>query len=113
MEDAKQSNMAETARIRKAAKRHDYFKALWVFKGGNPKHRHRIIKRVGCYVYLRWAELGAYPPRGLSRKVTVGELLENYELSSQHSTYLICVDCGNVHRSPGCCTQPRRNMERI
>ncbi len=79
-ETYKTLHRAGTAKIRKAAKRHNYFKALWVFKGGNHKHKYRIVRRAGTYVYLRWAELGAYPPRGLSRKVTVGDFLKDYEL---------------------------------
>ncbi len=66
--------------LRNAAKRPDYFNALWVCKNGNQKHKYRIVKRVGVHVYLQGAELGAYPPRGLSSKMTVDEFRKTYDL---------------------------------
>jgi hypothetical protein len=52
---------------------------LWKRKDGKGKVE-RISKREGVYLYLKWDALGAYPPPGMSRRVSIGEFLKDYEL---------------------------------
>jgi len=69
-----------TSSLRKAAKHRDYFNAVWTRRNSNKKHAYRISCRRGGSVYLKWAEIGAYPPRGLSTRMTIGDFLKEFEL---------------------------------
>ena len=55
---------------------------LWRRKNGNGK-TFRITRRNGPDLYIRWSAYGAYPPRGMSMKVSLGEFIANYELAGE------------------------------
>ena len=80
-EDTKLLIRAGTASLRKAAGRKDYFSAVWTRKVSGDQYR--IVKRTGFYVYVLWDALGGYPPRGMSKKYTVGDFLYHYELAKE------------------------------
>ena len=68
-----------TIQIQKAAGKIDYFDTIWIDTMSKHHDKYRIVKRIGCWVYLRWDALGAYPPRGLSQKYTVGAFLKRFK----------------------------------
>lgn len=80
-ETIKTLNRAGTAKIRKLAKRHDYYNALWNYVGRKTSKEYRITCRRGKYVWISWAAFGAYPPKGVSSRYTVGEFVKKFELS--------------------------------
>jgi len=76
---------AAVINLKKAAKRQDYFRAVWTRKNDNRpiKHKYQIIKRVGVYVYVQWVPYisGTRNAVPNSHKMTVGEFIKGYELS--------------------------------
>lgn len=70
---------AGIAQLQKACKGQRPTSIVWQIKDGRKRGRVRITCRRGGFVYTRWAELGAYPPRGLSMQWRIGEFLMRYE----------------------------------
>lgn len=67
--------------LRKKANRHDYTNAKWRKTSGPKAGRVYVItKRVADGLFLIWDAYGAYPPPGVSVKITVMDLVKNYEL---------------------------------
>ena len=75
---------AAVINLKKAARRPDYFKAVWTRKDDmRPvKHKHQIIKRVGVSVYVQWVPLitGTRNVVLASHKMSVGEFIKTYNL---------------------------------
>jgi len=69
-----------TNSLRKAAKRWDYFNAVWTRKGKLDINVYRIVARSGGLVYLRYADPILDMPQDKSHRTTVGAFLKEFEL---------------------------------
>ena len=54
------------------------YSVVWKRKDGKGD-AVRISCRKGPVLYVHWSALGAYPPRGMSRKIAIGTFLREYE----------------------------------
>lgn len=71
---------AAVSSLRKKAGQRDYTKTRWVQIRDNVKrNKYRIVKRVGHVLYYRWDALGAYPPRGMSLQISIGDFLRDFD----------------------------------
>ena len=51
----------------------------WARKGGDARHTYRITTWRGDTIYYCWDALGAYPPRGMSLRMPIGQFLREFE----------------------------------